>query len=123
MVEKTIEDMKEYLDKFLWLWGDLPLASTLLTGLVPVEWSISMLLETFMEGKKVCWLVDEIVVLKEVWKVNLFAVSPIGATIQDGGKRKRSDVYYIILILILIKLSKYIIIITKTCNFDLLLLL
>jgi len=31
-----------------------------------------------------------IIVLKEVRKVNLFAVSPIGATIQDGGKRKRS---------------------------------
>jgi len=30
-------------------------------------------------------------VLKEVGKLNLFAVSPIGATIQDGGKRKRSD--------------------------------
>jgi len=25
-------------------------------------------------------------------KVNLFASFPIGATIQDGGKRKRSDV-------------------------------
>jgi len=33
---------------------------------------------------------DGIVVLKEVRKVNLFAVSPIDATIQDGGKRKRS---------------------------------
>jgi len=30
-------------------------------------------------------------VLKEVGKLNLFAVSPIDATIQDGGKRKRSD--------------------------------
>ena len=53
----------------------------LLTGLVPEEWSIFMLLEMFMEGKKVYWLVDKIVVLKDVWKVNLFTISPIGATI------------------------------------------
>jgi len=32
-------------------------------------------------------------------KVNLFASSPIGATIQDGGKRKRSDVTYLFIIL------------------------
>jgi len=44
----------------------------------------------FTEGSKFCWLLDGIVVLKEVRKVNLFAVSPIGATIQDGGKRKEA---------------------------------
>jgi len=31
-------------------------------------------------------------VLKVGGKMNLFAIFPIGATIQDGGKRKRSDV-------------------------------
>ena len=64
-----------------------------MTGLVPVEWSISVLLKTFIEGNKVHWLLDRIVVLKKVGKLNLFTVSPIGATIQDGGKRKRSVVY------------------------------
>ena len=64
-----------------------------MTGLVPVEWSISVLLKTFTEGNKVHWLLDRIVVLKKVGKLNLFTVSPIGATIQDGGKRKRSVVY------------------------------
>jgi len=34
-------------------------------------------------------MVEMLKVVEE--KVNLFASSPIGATIQDGGKRKRSD--------------------------------
>jgi len=50
-----------------------------------------MLLETFTVGKEVCWLLNEIVVLKDERKMNLFANFPIGATIQDGGKRKRTD--------------------------------
>ena len=29
--------------------------------------------------------------LKVEGKINLFAIFPIGATMQDGGKRKRSD--------------------------------
>jgi len=48
----------------------------------------------FTEGSKFCWLLDGIVVLKEDRKVNLFAISPIGATIQDGGKRQRSNEWY-----------------------------
>jgi len=44
-----------------------------------------------MVDKEVCWLLDKIVVLKDKGKMNLFADFPIGATIQDGGKRKRSD--------------------------------
>jgi len=90
MVEETVEDIDESLDWFLWIWGDLPLTSLMLTGMVPVEWSISVLLKVFTEGKRVRWLLDWIVELKEVGKLNLFTVSPIGATIQDGGKRKRS---------------------------------
>ena len=90
MVEETVEDIEESLDWFLWIWGDLSLTLLLITGLVPVDWSISVLLKVFTEGKKVCWLLDWIVELKGVGKLNLFAVSSIGATIQDGGKRKRS---------------------------------
>ncbi len=64
-----------------------------------MELSILMLLEMFMVGKEVCWLLDEIVVLKDEGKMNLFADFPIGATIQDGGKRKRTnDVLFELLI-------------------------
>jgi len=55
-----------------------------------VDLSILVLLETFTVGKEVCWLLDKIVVLKDEGKMNLFADFPIGTTIQDGGKRKRS---------------------------------
>jgi len=46
-----------------------------------VDLSIPMLLEMFMVGKEVCWLLDEIVVLKDEGKMNLFTDFPIGATI------------------------------------------
>jgi len=43
-------------------------------------------------GKGFLKLADIVEELKEVEeKDNLFAKFPIGATIQDGGKRKRSD--------------------------------
>ena len=105
MVEETVEDIEESLDWFLWIWGDLPLTSLLITGLVPVDWSISVLLKVFTEGKRVRWLLDWIVELKGVGKLNLFAVSPIGATIQDGGKRKRS----------VLMLNSYVFVLRSTC--------
>jgi len=44
-------------------------------------------------GKGFLKLVDVVGELKEIEeKDNLFADIPIGATIQDGGKRKRSNV-------------------------------
>jgi len=43
----------------------------------------------FTVGKEVCWLLEEIVVLRDEGKMNLFADFPIGTTIQDGGKRKK----------------------------------
>jgi len=45
-----------------------------------------------MVGKVNCCELDVIVELKVGGKLNLFAISPIDATMQDGGKRKRSDV-------------------------------
>jgi len=51
-----------------------------------------MLELSFTVGIKVCKLRDMIVVLSVEGEMNLFAVFPIGATIQDGGKRKRSIV-------------------------------
>jgi len=45
-------------------------------------------------GKVFLKLVDVVEELKEVEeKDNLFTEFPIDATIQDGGKRKRSDAY------------------------------
>jgi len=45
-------------------------------------------------GKGFLKLVDVVEELKEVEeKDNLFAEFPIGATIQDGGKRKRSNAH------------------------------
>jgi len=45
-------------------------------------------------GKRFLTLETVVELLKgEVEKDNLFADFPIGATIQDGGKRKRSDGY------------------------------
>jgi len=47
-------------------------------------------------GKGFLKLADVVGELKEIEeKDNLFADFPIGTTIQDGGKRKRSDVWKI----------------------------
>ena len=44
-----------------------------------------------MVGKRVCEMQDVIVVLRVEGKMTLFAIFPMGATMQDGGKRKRSN--------------------------------
>jgi len=60
--------------------------------------SIPISISVDIAGKEVLKLEAMVAVLKvEEIKDNLFAVFPIGATMQDGGKRKRSDVYNIIL--------------------------
>ena len=79
------------LDRFLSILEVLPLDSKLLTGLVPVDLSIPVLELSFTVGKRACKLRDVVVVLRVEGKMNLFAIFPIGATMQDGGKRKRSD--------------------------------
>ena len=43
-------------------------------------------------GKTNSYELDMFEELKAVEKMNLFAIFPIGATMQDGGKRKRSAV-------------------------------
>jgi len=54
--------------------------------------SISMSFSVDIVGKEVLENEAVVEVLKVVEeKDNLFANFPIGATIQDGGKRKRSD--------------------------------
>ena len=42
------------------------------------------------------WELDVVKELKVEEKNNLFTIFPIGATMQDGGKRKRSDDAYVI---------------------------
>ena len=59
-----------------------------------MDLSIPVLELLFTVGKKVCKLRDMIVVLKVEGEMNLFTVFPIGTIMQDGSKRKRSDVYY-----------------------------
>jgi len=51
-----------------------------------------MQFEDSMVGKMNSCELDIIEELKVEEIMNLFAVFPIGATMQDGGKRKRSDV-------------------------------
>ena len=92
MTKEQVEDIDESLDRFLSMLEVLPLELLLMTGLVPVDLSTPVLELSFTVGKKVCKLRDVIVVLKVEGEMNLFAVFPIGATMQDGGKRKRSDV-------------------------------
>ena len=72
--------------------GILPLTSKLDTGTYPVELSIPMSFTEDTVGKEE--LTFALVVVEELkveGKKNLFAIFPIGATMQDGGKRKRSD--------------------------------
>ena len=90
MTEERVEDIEMFFDRFFLIWEDLPLVSLLVTGLVPVDLSIPVLVQVFTVGKKVCRLWDVIVVLKIRGKMNLFAVFPIGATMQDSSKRKEA---------------------------------
>ena len=69
----------------------LLLISTLFLGEVPEDLSIPVLLVGDTVGKENCCELDVIVELKVGGNLNLFAIFPIGATMQDGGKRKRSD--------------------------------
>jgi len=64
----------------------------LLLGEVPKDLFIPMLLVGNTVGKETCCELNVIVELKVEVKLNLFAIFPIGTTIQDGGKRKRNDV-------------------------------
>ena len=81
------------LERLVWVEKFLSLILTLLPGEVPEDLSISVLLVGNTGSKEDCCELDIIVELKERGKLNLFAIFPIGATMQDGGKRKRSNVY------------------------------
>jgi len=55
---------------------------------IPTFFCVDIVGKVVLRGEVV---VEMLKVVEE--KVNLFTSSPIGATIQDGGKRKRSDGY------------------------------
>ena len=84
--EEAIEDSLERLTEET---GFRPLTSESETGDCLVRMSISMSFTKDTAGKEVLTLNAIIEVLGFVKeKENLFAIFPIGATIQDGGKRK-----------------------------------
>ena len=91
----------------------LPLTLMLFLGEVPKDLSIPILLVGDTVGKENCCELDMIVKLKVGGKLNLFAIFPIGTIMQDGGKRKRSDVTVIHDIMLHFYLSFKIIIIKK----------
>jgi len=86
-----VEDIDVSLERLVWVEKFLPLTSTLLLGEVPEDLSIPVPLVGNTVGKEICCELGVIVELKVRGKLNLFAIFPIGATMQDGGKRKRSD--------------------------------
>ena len=91
-LENTIEDSLEKLKAVV---GVLPLTSQLLAGSCPVELSIPMLFEGNTVGNaEACDLgiVEEL----KVEERNLFAIFLIGATIQDGSKRKEVLLIYVL---------------------------
>ena len=91
-VERPEEAIEDSLERLTEETGFLPLTSESETGICPVRMSIPMLFTKDTAGKEVLTLGAIIEVLRFVGeKEDLFAVFPIGATIQDGGKRERSD--------------------------------
>jgi len=88
--EDIIEgSLEEWLDEVAFL----PRTSLLLERTRPVWLTIPMLDSEGIAGKGLLRAesVDELLKIERE-KDNLFAVFPIGATIQDGGNRKRSGV-------------------------------
>ena len=70
--------------------GVLTLTSKLCTSACPVGMSIPVWFEEDTVGNAEDWELDVVEKLKVEEKKNLFAIFPIGAIMQDGGKRKRS---------------------------------
>ena len=68
----------------------LPLTLSKLSSADPTRMSIPVLFEESMVGNMNACELDVVDELKFEEKNNLFAIFPIDATMQDGGKRKRS---------------------------------
>jgi len=91
MIEEQVEDIEVSLERFLSVKEVLSLTSKLFTGTNPVGMSIPMHFVGSTVGKMNSCELDMFEELKVVEKKNLFAIFPIGTTMQDDGKRKRSD--------------------------------
>jgi len=88
--EDFVEDIDESLDMLLLVERFLPLISLQLSGVGPGRKSIPVLFEGNTVGnEKACELVV-VEILKFEEENSLFAKFPIGATMQDGGKRKEA---------------------------------
>jgi len=91
ITDDIVEDIDEFLDLFLLVEEFLLLNSNPLTGADSVRMSIPVLFEESMVGNvKACEL-DILDKLKVEEKNNLFTIFLIGTTMQDSGKRKRSN--------------------------------
>jgi len=91
-----VEDIDVSLERLISIEEVLPLISMLFLGEIPEDLSIPVLLVEVTVGKENCCKLDVIVKLKVGGKLNLFAIFPIGTTMQDGGKRKKELEHYII---------------------------
>jgi len=91
MIEDRVKDIEKSLEKFFSVEEVLPLTSKSLTGTDPVGMSIPIQFKDSTVGKTNSCELDVIEELKVEEIMNLFAIYPIGATTQDGGKRKRSN--------------------------------
>ena len=92
-MDRPEDAINDSLEKFVVEVGFFPLTSKLHAGACPDDLSIPMLFILDTVGKE--GLSFEVLVvegLKDEETKNLFAIFPIGTTIQDGGKRKRSVV-------------------------------
>ena len=56
MTEEQVKDIEVSLDQFFLIRESLPLALLLVSGLVPVDLSIPVLMQVFTVGRKVCRL-------------------------------------------------------------------
>jgi len=74
---------------------------------IPISFSVDIVGKAVLEDEAV---LEMLKIVKE--KDNLFASSPIGATMQDGGKRKKS-VGYLLVVQVNINDKKYNTIIEK----------
>ena len=92
MTEDWVEDIDKSLERFFSVEEVLPLTSKLFTGTNPIEKSISVQFVGNTVGKTNSCELVVVKALKVEGKMNLFAIYPIGATMQDGGKRTRSNV-------------------------------
>jgi len=95
MIEEQVEDIEESLERFFLVEEVLPLTSKLFTGTNPIGMSIPVWFVGNTVSKMNSCELDVFEELKAVEKMYLFAIFPIGTTMQDGGKRKRSAFSFI----------------------------